>query len=204
MPLQSADRVLGFEHGIPTWLVLLVGAVGLVWLLLGWKLHRVTLVVAGAMTGACAGSLLASWAGLARGWGIAAGAVLLSLLVLPLWRLAIFMLAGAAGGLALGQLLHRFVHAGLFWWGFLAGFLLAGLLSVRYLRALVIVATGIFGAQLFAWSACQLLGRSLLPALLHFNSNHPLSWSIVVFLLALVGTVVQFRYGPRRQTVWED
>ncbi|RLB59556.1 MAG: hypothetical protein DRI34_01455 [Deltaproteobacteria bacterium] len=204
MPLQSADRVLGFEHGIPTWLVLLVGAIGLAWLLLGWKLHRITLVVAGAMAGAFAGSLLAAWAGVARGWGIGAGIVVMSLLALPLWRVSVFLLAGLAGGLALGQLLHRFLHAGIFWWGFLGGFILAGLLSIRYLRALVIVATSMLGAQLLAWSVCQVLGRSLLPILRHFDSIHPLSWSIIVSLLALVGAVVQFRYGPRRLTVSEE
>jgi len=69
MSATRIDRILGFEHGLPPAYAAMVALVGLVFLVFGWRLHRLTLAACGFFIGSLAGALLAKWIGVEQGWG---------------------------------------------------------------------------------------------------------------------------------------
>ena len=187
------DRVLGFEHGFPPAYALVVAAVGLGFLLFGWRMHRVTVVVCGFFIGALIGQLIARWADLDRIWGVFVGGAAFALLADPLYRVVVFILGGIALGIGLGETVRLTIASGGFLWGFFPGFLAGGVFSLWKLRWVVILSTAFLGALLFLWGLATALCAWVTPNACAFHHNHPVQSWIVLGLAFLAGCVVQVR-----------
>ena len=196
MSAARIDRVFGFEHGLPPVYGAITAIVGLAFLLLGWRLHRVTLVVTGFLIGAFVGSLIARWIQVDKAWGVFTGGTALALLAEPLSRLMVFLLAGLACGIALGEGLRLFVSAKIFLWGFFPGFVAGGLLSIWQLRFLIILSTSFLGTLTVAWGSAVFLSEWIKPPLTTFHIRHPLATLAILGLVFVIGMVVQFRFAP--------
>jgi hypothetical protein len=193
------DRVLGFEHGFPPEYALVVALVGLGFLLFGWRLHRVTVVVCGFFIGAFIGQLIARWADVDRVWGVFVGGAAFALLADPLYRVVIFILGGIALGIGLGETVRLTIASGGFLWGFFPGFVAGGVFSLWKLRWVVILSTAFLGALLFLWGLATALCAWVFPGACAFHHNHPvLSW-IILGLAFLVGCVVQVRFSSKKK-----
>lgn len=193
MAPSRIDRVLGFEHGLPPVYGWIAAAVGVLFLLLGWRLHRVTLVLAGFVLGAFAGQLVARWVQVDRAWGVFVGGGALALLADPLHRVVVFVLAGVVLGLGLGEAVRLLVAPGGFWFGFFPGFAIGGLLSLWQMRVVVIVSTAALGAVLFCWGAAVALCNLGWARLCTFHRHHSRAALAVVALVCLIGCVVQLK-----------
>lgn len=189
------DRVLGFEHGFPPAYALIVAVAGLGFLLFGWRLHRITVVVCGFLIGAFIGQLIARWMDLDRAWGVFVGGAAFALLADPLYRVVIFILGGIALGIGLGETVRLTIAPGGFLWGFFPGFLAGGAFSLWKLKWVVMFSTAFLGALAFLWGLAAVLCAWVYPGACTFHHNHPvLSW-IMLGLAFLCGCVVQVRFS---------
>lgn len=147
--------------------VLLV-ACGLVYLLQGWKVFKILVVVNAAILGAVVGAKLG---GLARGphtWLYAggAGALLLAVLAWPLMKYAVSIM-GALAGSVLGyaawhyatHLLDRDQLSQHAWVGALIGLITLGLLAFVIFQLVVTVFTSVQGAVMSVGGVVSLLLR---------------------------------------------
>ena len=202
MSALRIDRVLGFEHGVPPALGAAVAVVGVLFLLFGWRLHRLSLAAFGFALGAVLGQLVARWIQVDRLWGLMVGGVSLALLSGPVYRVAVFLLAGLAGGALAGEGIRLMAPAG-FWFGFVPGFLLAGALSLWQLRTLVILATGLLGAVALWWGGTVAIGAYIFRPATTFHARHPVATTVMVGGMFLVGSALQFKFSPR-SNVWDE
>ena len=193
------DRVLGFEHGFPPAYALAVAVVGLLFLLLGWRLHRVTVVVCGFFIGAFIGQLMARWMEVDRAWGVFVGGAAFALLADPLYRVMIFILGGIALGIGLGETVRLTIASGGFLWGFVPGFLAGGAFSLWKLRWVVILSTAFLGAMAFLWGLDVALCAWVFPGACAFHYNHPVLTWIILGLAFVAGCVVQVKFSSDKQ-----
>ena len=196
------DRVLGFEHGIPPVFGAIAAAAGLTFLFFGWRLHRITIAIAGFAIGALLGQLVTNWIQVPRLWGIMVGGCSLALLADPLYRVVVFILAGLALGSVAGETV-RLVAPSSFLWGFVPGFVLGGLLSLWQLRLLVILSSAFLGAIALFWGGAVSVGAWLFKPAATFHARHPLATLVVVGLAFIVGCTIQFRFAPKSKK-WDD
>ncbi len=197
------DRVLGFEHGVPPVFGVVAAVVGLLFLLLGWRLHRFTVAVVGFALGAAIGQLIARWIQVERLWGVLVGGASFALLAEPLHRVAVFGLSGLALGAVAGEGVRLFAPSG-FLWGFAPGFLAGGLLSLWQLRLLVILSTALVGAVAVFWGGAVAGGAWLYRPAATFHVRHPLMTTIMIGLLFVVGSAIQFGLSPKSKPEEED
>jgi hypothetical protein len=189
------DRVLGFEHGFPPAYALVVALMGLGFLLFGWRLHRVTVVVCGFLIGAFIGQLFARWMDVDRAWGVFVGGAAFALLADPLYRVVIFILSGVALGIGLGETVRITLAPGGFLWGFVPGFLAGGAFSLWKIKWVVIFSTAFLGAMAFWWGLAVALCAWVFADACAFHSNHPVLGWILLGLAFLAGCVVQVRFS---------
>ncbi|HUU00146.1 MAG TPA: hypothetical protein VM425_01755 [Myxococcota bacterium] len=191
MSATRIDRILGFEHGLPPAYAAMVALVGLIFLVFGWRLHRLTLAACGFFIGSLAGALLAKWIGVDLGWGIAVGGLALLLLANPLAKAVLFIVAGTSLGICAGEAARLVISPGAFPWGFFPGFAAGGFLSMWQMRALVMMSTSFLGALAFAWGTIAALASLGMPWLCGFQARHPTYYMIILGLIFLVGLLAQ-------------
>lgn len=178
MPTQAQYLDYLQSMGIVQAMILLV--VGVVYLLYGWKIFKILVVinaaVLGGLLGAKAGSLLQG-ANMPLFGGIAVS-LLLAVLALPLMKYSVSLMGGLAGSL-LGYSVWHYVcnaakapHLAQYSWaGALIGLIALGLLAFIIFRAVIIIftsfqgafvtVTGIVGVLMLFESARQYLVTSL-------------------------------------------
>jgi hypothetical protein len=193
------DRVLGFEHGLPPVYGLVIAVFGLAFLLFGWRLHRITIIVVGLIVGAFIGQLIARWIQVGKVWGILIGGSSLALLADPLYKVIVFILAGGALGVLLGEIIRVSLFEGGFVYAFVFGFLVGGVLSVWRIRILVILSTSFLGAYATLWGLAVAIGLWFFPMLVTFHLRHRvISW-IILGLTFVVGCIFQISICPGRR-----
>jgi hypothetical protein len=185
------DRVLGFEHGLPPVIGLAAVILGLAFLFLGWRTHRLTLTISGFLLGAFIGQLVAHWAQVERAWGVFVGGTAIALLADPLSRVMVFVLAGLAMGIGLGEGVRVLVAPRGFVYGFIPGFLAGGALSLWKLRHVLILTTAFLGSALACWGAVVLLCR-VDEAVGTMHVRHPVLFLSVLGLAFVAGSITQF------------
>lgn len=202
MSALRIDRVYGFEHGIPPALGAIVAGFGVLFLLLGWRMHRLSLAAFGLALGALLGQLAARWLQVDKLWGLMSGGLIFAVLSGPLYRAAVFLLAGLAVGVLAGEGFRLLVPGG-FWFGFAPGFLVGGVLSLWLLRPLVILSTSLLGALALWWGGAVAIGAWVYRPSATFSARHPVATTVMVGGLFLVGSGLQFMLSPRSQ-VWDE
>lgn len=181
---------------------------GLLELFFGFRIFRVLVVIAGAFVGFYYGPMLATALGGSAPDARAAvifailGAVILGLLAWFVFSAVVF-LWGASIGYSLG--LAAFSYAAL------PALLIAvafGILAVLFQRFLIVLLTSLNGAWLVAASGAFFLGFLALPPGLYLDRSWPLPANlrvpllIITLLLAILGSIVQFRSSvPKTQQI---
>jgi len=156
--------------GMDTLTAVLVLGAGLIYLLQGWKIFKILVVVNAAILGVLVGNYLG---GLLQGekmplFGSLAGAVLLGVLAWPLMKYAVSAMGALAGSFMGYALWHYLVHAvgsgqldRYAWVGALLGLVTLGLLAFVIFRIVIEVFTSVQGA------VCAVAG--ILALLLKFD-----------------------------------
>ncbi|RME23791.1 MAG: TMEM198/TM7SF3 family protein [Deltaproteobacteria bacterium] len=196
--MPGTVHIPGMGQPLPLWLAVSGAIAGIVWLFLGWKAFRPTLVIFAFAAGGFLGALVADWAGLEKGWGVVGGGSLLALLAQPLWRVLVFLQCGLAGGILAGETLAFFGHD-LFPWGLAAGFVISGVLSQMFMRHIVIGATSVLGAGTLSVCLLELLDRLVIGGIRSYPYRHRPLWLLCQALMVLVGFLFQLRYSSHRQ-----
>lgn len=153
---EAVDYLLGLsssEYGAV--MAMLLFACGLVYMLQGWKIFKVLVVINAAVLGAVVGGHIGAFLRGANTWlytGIAGG-LLLAVLAGPLMKYAVSLMGGLAGSF-LGYGLWNYVVnmvdrpevAQYAWVGALIGLITLGLLAFVILQAVVTILTSVQGS----------------------------------------------------------
>ena len=188
---------LGILEGI----VLL--ACGLVYLLYGWKVFRILVVVNAAILGAFVGEHVGA---LLRGanmplFGTLAGAILSAALAWPLMKFAVSIMGGLVGSV-LGFLIWNSASVAVgnpawnqyAWAGALIGLVTLGLLAFIIFRVIIIIFTSFQGAFMTVGAIMSLFMKSQVPRekLLAAFAGNPHLLMLVVLVPALIGFMIQY------------
>ena len=197
------DRVLGFEHGMPPEFGVIIAVLGVLFLLLGWRLHQYSIVIVGFLVGAFIGQLITRWLRVDPAWGLVIGGGSTSLLAQPLHRVLIFLLAGLALGMMTGEGIRVMAPAG-YLWGFFPGFVAGGILSLYHMRTLMIFSTAFMGAVFFLWGLMVFVGAWIYQPAGTFYVRHPIGSLLILLVTILAGCVAQVSLFPQQRPLEED
>lgn len=207
MPTQAQYLDFLQTMGVVQAVVLL--AAGIVYLLYGWKIFKILVVVnaavLGALLGAKAGSLLQG-ANMPL-FGSIASSLLLAVLALPLMKYSVSLMGGLAGALLGYSVWHYACNAAqaphlaqYSWAGALTGLIALGLLAFIIFHAVIIIftsfqgafvtVTGIVGVLMLFEQARQYLVTSL--------TNNIYLMPLLVLVPAIIGMAFQFTGGKTK------
>jgi len=176
-------------------------AVGVVYLLTGWKIFKTLVVVNAAVLGAYGGYI---FGGNFQGenmpvFGAIAGALLLAVLAWPLMKYAVSLMGGLAGAFvgygiwahaaaALGRPGHEFA-----WAGGLIGLITMGLLAFVIFRFVITVFTSLQGSAMMVSGliAVALKVQSVSPRVMSALSGNKMLLHLLILAPAVVGFVYQ-------------
>ena len=179
---------------------LFVGA-GLVYLLYGWKVFKILVVINAALLGAWAGH----WLGQVRGlgwWPAPVGCVAFAALSWPFMRYAVSLMGGLAGAV-LGVLAARSLglEGPALAAGAVIGMATLGLLAFVFLRILVSGLSAVQGAVMTVGGLVAIVSRfrdmggHIRTALY----GHGYLLPLLVVVPAIIGFAYQFRRGPGQE-----
>jgi len=137
---------------------------GLLYLVFGWKLYKISLVVFGLLVGSLVGFGLGEWFGSTFGmnpdttaWiGAVALGLVLGGLAIPFVKLMVFVSCGLSGAVLVSYLCER-IGLGSSWLWTLASFLIIGFLSVFLIKFAMILSTSLCGSYVIVAGAAALL-----------------------------------------------
>jgi len=190
------ERVSGFASSSPVILSLVLLAAGVLFLLFGWHVYRVSIVALGVLIGGALGAGLAflvgiHWLILALPVGVGVG-----LLTPRMEKLGAFLAGGLCGAVPI-LLGTASLDSG--WGGYLAAglaFVLAGVVAVFVWRPTVIIGLALAGAFLIA-NAASLLGDLFGVGGHRLMARHPIIAGGAICVLALLGALFQSRREVR-------
>jgi MFS family permease len=178
-------------------------ACGLVYLLYGWKVFRILVIVNVAILGAFGGSYLG---GMLKGanmplFGTLAGAILSAALAWPLMKFAVSIMGGLVGSV-LGFFIWSSVSNATgnqawnqyAWAGALIGLLTLGLLAFIIFRVVIITFTSFQGAFMTVGAiiALSMQADALREKILNAFAGNPHLMMLVVLVPAMIGFLVQY------------
>jgi hypothetical protein len=185
------------------WLyALLMISVGIVYMLYGWRIFRILVVISFGFLGLFLGILLGQKMGGKEIWGGLIGMALLAAVSVPLMKWCVSILGALAGGIitagvwvALG-LSQTYMPA-----GFIVGFVAGGLISFIMLKASVMLFTSMGGSLILATGALALIYQYETYILEPPKTNvHDLlfghQWFLPVSLIVptVIGMIVQNKF----------
>ena len=185
-------------------LIVAVMVVGLIYLFFGWRIYKLTLVVAGLALGSIVGFWLGEWFGKtfmmnARTTSLIGSIVLglvLAALAIPFVRLMVFVFCGVSAAVLICYLCER-SGLGFSWLWAVASFVIVGLLSVFLMRYAMILFTSLCGSYVVVAGIAGLL-HNLKGISVHSRRELiiPMAAWILLFLL---GVRTQARRMVRRK-----
>jgi len=196
--VQSFPRFLA---DVPLWQLVLFIPVGLVSLLYGLKLFKGMVVVYAAMVGVLAGWLTAARFALSETIGMIGGAVVLGLLAWPLFKVAVSIFGGVAGGLLgamvvfwLDKPVYVLIAGGI---GLVLGFILA----LVIFRAVIIFMTSVLGAVLVVLGVVGLVMAvpSVREAVITGIEAKRFLLPVLIGVPAVIGAIYQVRQTEREE-----
>lgn len=193
------DPLLTFNvfFGQPNAVAMSAMIVALVYLIFGWRIFKVSLVLSGLLIGSVAGFMLGDWLGRALAMNVRntsmIGAVVLALLLgglaIPFVKLMVFIFCGVCGASLVSYLCERAgVGSSLLWT--LGSFVLVGLISVFLIKYAMILFTSLLGAYTLVAGAAALL----------YNWRHFSVSTRLDLVWPTIAWVVLFLVGIRAQT----
>ena len=198
IPTQ-AETLDMIDH-MNTWHAAVLLAAGLVYLLQGWKVFKVLVIVNAAVAGVLIGSMLGALH--SQEWslyGAAIGGLALAILSWPMMRLAIALmgaLAGGAIGLAAWHYVATISRPDMVQYSWVGGLLGAGILGVLaffIFRVVVVLFTSLQGAALTvsALLALVLKHPAIHAPMLRQLEHNPLLLPLVIAVPAIIGAFFQ-------------
>ena len=181
---------------------------GIVYLLYGWRIFKVLVVISFGLLGMFIGIKVGGYAG-SEIWGGVIGLIIMAIISVPLMKWCICILGAVAGGVLAGGVWYAFGLPQMYIWAFaLVGVVAGGMISFIVLKVAVMLFTSLGG------SAITVVG---MLALLHLYENmanppttniHDLvfeqNWFLPVALMlpTLIGMAMQNRFVKHSQK-WE-
>ncbi|MCK5565311.1 MAG: hypothetical protein KAJ07_08700 [Planctomycetes bacterium] len=192
-----------------TWLqAVLAISFGIVYLMYGWRIFRVLVVICFALIGMFIGIKLGTMAGSAI-WGGVAGLILLSVMSMPLMKWCVCILGAAAGGILTAGLWYAFELPQMYIWaGATVGVVAGGMISFIILKASVMLFTSLGGSAITVIGILALLHlyeKIQVPVTTHIHDMvHNQNWFLPVALMVptLLGIVLQNKFIKHSQK-WE-
>ena len=200
--VESLKDLAQHQYGAVLAVVLLT--CGLVYMLQGWKIFKILVVVNVAVFGALAGNYLGA---MAKGdtwvYTSAAGALLLGGLAWPLMKYAVSLLGGLFGGVVgfalwayITDTINRPDLLNYAWVGGIVGLITLGLLAFVILKLVVMFITSLQGAAMVVGGVLAMLLKYLAKDLEGPLSNN----SHLMLVLIGVPTIIGFVF----QTTWSN
>jgi hypothetical protein len=191
-------RLVEEASKLPSAVLLLSAAVGPVFWVLGWRIHRGLFVAAATIAGGVYGLVHGPALGLYSG----VAALLLSLsiggLALALLRIGTFVAVGALVAVGFGRLFDGRLEADSFRWVQVTAFLGGGLLSLVCYRFLVIALTSFVGAFLLLLGGLAFAHRQGEADTIALAGDRPAIIATAFIALGVLGTVGQYLAERRR------
>ncbi len=164
MPTVNYDSVVDYfwtnVTGLNWLFALLLLSVGVVYMLYGWRIFRVLVVISFGFMGLFLGIFVGKWVGSNDWviWGGIIGMILFACIAVPLMKWCVSLLGAVAGGVITGgvwialELSETYMPA-----GFVVGFVAGGLISFILLKASVMLFTSLGGSVIMMSGVVSLL-----------------------------------------------
>lgn len=200
--MPSQNEFVSYLTNLGTVQSVILLACGLVYLLYGWKVFRVLVMVNAALLGAALGSKLGmtlQGQNMPLFCGLA-GAVVLGAMSWPLMKYAVCLMGGLAGaflGFAVWNSITKAAGATAInnyaWVGALLGLIVMGLLAFIVFRVTIVIFTALQGSLLTVSGlvALLMLSDSLKGNILRALNDNPHLLPLLVFVPAIIGIVFQ-------------
>jgi len=211
LTIPSQQEIIQYLANMQVIYAIALLACGLVYLLRGWKIFKVLVVINALLLGVVAGNYLG---GLVQGknmplFGAVAGGLLLAVLAWPLMKYAISLMGGLAGSVigygVWSYAAHSLSKPGLndyAWAGALIGLIAVGLLAFVIFRLVVMIFTSLQGSMMAMGGLLSLLMR-------HQEFNKPIQDTLaqnvhvaplIIAVPALIGFAFQYAASAKKAT----
>ncbi len=200
--LPTPDEVLQKLTSMDVLTGIILCTAGLLYLLMGWRIFKVLLIVNAGIFGALFGGMLTIQMGYEQHWwiGTLGGGLILAILAWPLVKIFL-ALFGASIGASVGYIVFQIVTVTIgrgdllpfAWCGAIGGAILMFLLVLLNFRSCVIVVTALQGAVTLSSGALSLMLKleKSRPVVIDAVKSESIYLPIGVFGLALLGLVYQ-------------
>ena len=130
---------------------------GVVYLLYGWRIFKILVVISFALIGLYLGMRLGTRAG-SQMWGGVVGLLLLAAVSVPLMKWCVCVLGAVAGGILTGGLWYAFEFSQAYIWaGMVIGVVAGGMISFIVFKAAVMLFTSLGGSAITVVAVLALL-----------------------------------------------
>lgn len=197
-----------------TWLQAVIAiSVGIVYMLYGWRIFRVLVVICFGLAGMFLGILAGtSFAFITEMWGGIVGLVVFAVISVPMMKWCVSILGAVAGGILTGGVWYAFALPQMYIWaGVIIGVVAGGLISFILLKASVMLFTSLGGSVLLTTGMLALLHQYETyikePTTTHVHDliflNH-YQWFLPVAIIipTVIGIMVQNKFIKHSQK-WE-
>jgi hypothetical protein len=182
-----------------TWLQAVVGiSFGLVYLLYGWRIFRILVVICFGLIGLYLGMLVGQRLG-SQLWGGVLGIFAMAVLSMSLIKWGVSLLGAAAGGVITGGLWYAFgLPEQYIWAGAIIGVVAGGMMSFILLKVSVMLFTSLGGSAILAINFLALLYQYQTKVMVPANNNiqdmfYNRTWflPLIIILPTIIGMIVQ-------------
>jgi hypothetical protein len=183
-----------------TWLQAVIGiSFGMVYLLYGWRIFRILVVICFGLAGLYLGMLAGQRLGNHQLWGGVVGVFAMAILSMSLIKWGVSVLGAAAGGIVTGGLWYAFgLPEQYIWAGAVIGVVAGGMMSFILLKISVMLFTSLGGSVIVAVNFLALLHQYQTKVMVPPNNNiHDMmfdkTWFLpmIIILPTIIGMIVQ-------------
>ena len=187
-----------------SWLQAVIGiSFGMVYLLYGWRIFRILVVIsfglAGLYIGMLAGQKFGNQNDNMQLWGGILGMLAMAILSMNLMRWGVSVLGAAAGGVVTGGLWYAFgLPEQYIWAGAVIGVVAGGMMSFILLKVSVMLFTSLGGSVIVAINFIALLHQYQTKVMVPPNNNihemfYDKTWFLpmIIILPTIIGMIVQ-------------
>jgi hypothetical protein len=185
------------QHLAPGEAALLIIA-GIVYLLWGYAIFKILIMMNAAVVGAVIGSIIGQ-SGDQQILGAAIGAIGLGALAWPLMKHAVAFMGGIYGFILGGSLWQSAdLDPKFFWAGALLGLIAFGLISFIVFRGSVMLYTSLQGASMIVVGVLGLIFKyqDMTPSVVHRMTVQPMLLPALILVPALIGIIFQQHNAP--------
>ncbi|MCD6394347.1 MAG: hypothetical protein J7M40_12665 [Planctomycetes bacterium] len=184
-----------------TWLQAVIAvSFGIVYLLYGWRIFRILVVICFGLIGMYLGIKLGSKTG-SEVWGGVIGLAIFAGISAPLMKWCVSILGAAAGGLVTGGLWYAFNLPQVYLWaGAAVGVVAGGMMSFIVLKASVMLFTSLGGSLITVVGMLQLLNLyyKTAPEVPTWVQNYVYNYNwflpVVLIVPTMIGMIAQNRF----------